>query len=86
MKTMGFDTPEFKFETRQNKIDEFQKKINNWDYVSVPSDYMTSKARSAFNTNVKSIPSGFPRNDMIFDALNNTESIKKSLNIPSDKK
>ncbi|GEP84536.1 teichoic acid biosynthesis protein [Staphylococcus piscifermentans] len=86
MKTMGFDTPEFKFETRQNKIDQFQKKINNWDYVSVPSDYMTSKARSAFNTNVKSIPSGFPRNDMIFDALNHTESIKKSLNIPSNKK
>lgn len=85
MKTMGFDTPEFKFETRQNKIDEFQKKINNWDYVSVPSDYMTSKARSAFNTNVKSITSGFPRNDMIFDALKNTESIKKSLNIPSTK-
>lgn len=26
MKTMGFDTPEFKFETRQTKIDEFQKK------------------------------------------------------------
>lgn len=27
MKTMGFDTPEFKFETRQHKIDEFQKRL-----------------------------------------------------------
>ncbi|WP_207214686.1 CDP-glycerol glycerophosphotransferase family protein, partial [Staphylococcus condimenti] len=86
MKTMGFDTPEFKFETRQNKIDEFQKKVNNWNYVSIPSNYMSSKAKSAFNTNVKSIHSGFPRNDMIFDSLKETEKIKDNLNIPSNKK
>ncbi|MDN6612561.1 MAG: CDP-glycerol glycerophosphotransferase family protein, partial [Staphylococcus equorum] len=86
MKTMGFDTPEFKFETRKKKIDEFQKKVNNWDYVSVPSNYMGDKALSAFNTNVKLIKHGFPRNDMIFKALNYTENIKSKLNIPNDKK
>ncbi|WP_436895096.1 CDP-glycerol glycerophosphotransferase family protein [Mammaliicoccus sciuri] len=86
MKTMGFDTPEFKYETRQNKIDEFQKKVNNWDYVSIPSDYMKEKAKSAFNTNVKPIKSGFPRNDMLFDALKYKDKTKSSLNIPKDKK
>ncbi|WP_183117383.1 CDP-glycerol glycerophosphotransferase family protein [Brochothrix thermosphacta] len=86
MKTMGFDTPEFKFETRQTKIDEFQKKVNNWDYVSVPSNYMGDKAQSAFNTKVKQINSGFPRNDLIFDALNYVDKTKKKLNIPRGKK
>lgn len=86
MKTMGFDTPEFKFETRQHKHDEFQKKVNNWDYVSVPSTFMKDKAQSAFNTNVKPIKSGFPRNDKIFEALNYTEKIKGKLNIPQNKK
>ena len=86
MKTMGFDTPEFKFETRQHKHDEFQKKVNNWDYVSVPSTFMKNKAQSAFNTNVKPIKAGFPRNDKIFDALNYTEKIKGKLNIPQNKK
>ncbi|MDW5472574.1 CDP-glycerol glycerophosphotransferase family protein [Staphylococcus equorum] len=86
MKTMGFDTPELKFETRQHKIDEFQKKVDNWDYVSIPSSYMEDKARSAFNTNVKSISAGFPRNDMMFKALNQTNEIREKLSIPADKK
>jgi len=86
MKTMGFDTPEFKFETRQYKIDEFQKKVNNWDYVSVPSNFMEKKAKTAFNTNVYPIKSGFPRNDMIFEALKYKDETKEKLNISSDKK
>ncbi|WP_220453831.1 CDP-glycerol glycerophosphotransferase family protein, partial [Mammaliicoccus sciuri] len=86
MKTMGFDTPELKYETRQNKIDEFQKKVNNWDYVSIPSDYMKEKAKSAFNTRVKALKTGFPRNDMLFDALKYKEETKRSLNIPEGKK
>ncbi|MDT0702585.1 CDP-glycerol glycerophosphotransferase family protein [Mammaliicoccus sciuri] len=86
MKTMGFDTPELKYETRQNKIDEFQKKVNNWNYVSIPSDYMKEKAKSAFNTTVKALKTGFPRNDMLFDALKYKEETKSSLNIPKGKK
>lgn len=86
MKTMGFDTPEFKFETKKNKKVEFQSKVNNWDYVSVPSNYMKDKAQNAFNADVKTINAGFPRNDMIFEALNYTEETKKKLNIPSNKK
>ncbi|MFW0761878.1 CDP-glycerol glycerophosphotransferase family protein [Staphylococcus cohnii] len=86
MKTMGFDTPEFKFETRQYKIDEFQSKVDKWDYVSIPSDYMAEKAQSAFNTEVKPIKSGFPRNDLIFQALTHKEEIKNTLGIPSNKK
>lgn len=86
MKTMGFDTPEFKFETRQHKIDEFQKKVNNWNYVSVPSKFMEDKAKTAFNTNVEAIKSGFPRNDMMFEALKYKTDTKEKLNIPSDKK
>lgn len=86
MKTMGFDTPEFKFETRQHKIDEFQKKVDNWDYISTPSSYMEDKARSAFNIDVKSINAGFPRNDMIFESLTQTNEIKEKLSIPADKK
>ncbi|QMU10159.1 CDP-glycerol glycerophosphotransferase family protein [Mammaliicoccus lentus] len=86
MKTMGFDTPEFKFETRQHKIDEFQKKVNNWNYASVPSKFMEEKAKTAFNTNVESIKSGFPRNDMMFDALKYKDKTKENLSIPSDKK
>lgn len=86
MKTMGFDTPEFKFETQKHKIEEFQQKVNNWDYVSVPSNYMEQKASSAFNTDVKALKYGFPRNDMIFESLNYTQQIKSQLQISDDKK
>lgn len=86
MKTMGFDTPEFKYETRQHKIDEFQKKTKNWNYVTIPSDFMEKKAKTAFNTYVEPIKAGFPRNDMIFDALKYKSKTKESLNIPDDKK
>ncbi|MCD8879439.1 CDP-glycerol glycerophosphotransferase family protein [Staphylococcus kloosii] len=86
MKTMGFDTPEFKFETRQYKIDEFQSKVDKWNYVSIPSDYMAEKAQSAFNTEVKPLKSGFPRNDLIFKALNHVDEIKNKLDIPKNKK
>lgn len=86
MKTMGFDTPEFKFETRQYKLDEFQSKVDKWNYVSIPSDYMAEKAQNAFNTEVKPINSGFPRNDLIFKALSRIDDIKNNLGIPSNKK
>ncbi|OEL01084.1 hypothetical protein AST12_11075 [Staphylococcus succinus] len=86
MKTMGFDTPEFKFETRQYKIDDFQSKVDKWNYVSIPSNYMLEKAQSAFNTKVKPIKSGFPRNDLIFESLNRKEEIKNNLGIPDNKK
>lgn len=47
---------------------------------------MGDKAQSAFNTKVKQINSGFPRNDLIFDALNYVDKTKKKLNIPRGKK
>lgn len=86
MKTMGFDTPEFKYETDPHKINEFQKKVNNWDYITIPSDYMKNKAREAFKSRAVPIKTGIPRNDKIFEALNKTNSIKDKLNIPHGKK
>src|SRR5699024_4385914 len=53
---------------------------------SVPSNYMEKKASSAFNTDVKALKYGFPRNDMIFESLNYTQKIKSQLQIPNGKK
>lgn len=47
---------------------------------------MEKKAKTAFNTYVEPIKAGFPRNDMIFDALKYKSKTKESLNIPDDKK
>ncbi|WP_079527260.1 CDP-glycerol glycerophosphotransferase family protein [Halobacillus hunanensis] len=66
----------------------FIKETAKWDYLVAPNQYSSEIFERAFLFNGKMIESGYPRNDYLIqeDNQETIDSLKKSLNIPSDKK
>lgn len=68
---------------RENIISE----STNWTYLTSPNNYSSDIFKRAFNFNGEVIESGYPRNDILYNAGSvEIEKIKKDLNIPLDKK
>ena len=68
---------------RQNIIDESA----NWSYLISPNRYSSEIFRSAFGFNGEIIESGYPRNDILYNASSKKMmDIKTNLGIASDKK
>jgi len=86
LKTLGLDAPgEVIGEVQKEK---FLRRCHRWDYLSVPSNYVSEIAKSAYDFNNDFLKVGYPRNDKLFTD-NNKESInkiKEKMGIPLDKK
>lgn len=58
-----------------------------WDYLISPNRFTSNIYRSAFNYNGEILESGYPRNDILYNAGEDfINGVKAKLNIPSDKK
>ncbi|WP_163526903.1 CDP-glycerol glycerophosphotransferase family protein [Halobacillus ihumii] len=66
----------------------FIKETAKWDYLVAPNQYSSEIFERAFLFNGKMIESGYPRNDYLIqeDNKETIHELKKSLNIPTDKK
>lgn len=64
--------------------------VNNakeWDYLVSPNRYTSEILRSAFAYDGEILEEGYPRNDILYNASEETMGkIKKNLNLPEDKK
>src|SRR5699024_9249360 len=69
---------------KKNFVSESAK----WDYLISPNRYSTEIFKRAFQFNKIVIESGYPRNDILVNANNETsiQLIKEQANIPMDKK
>lgn len=86
LKKLGLDIGNI--HTRNPNIKKSYIKIGrNWDYLISPNRYTTNILRSSFAYEGEILESGYPRNDILYNATNeNITKIKQNLNIPSDKK
>lgn len=58
-----------------------------WDYLISPNRYTTDILKSSFGYEREIFESGYPRNDILYNAdENKVNEIKSKLNIPNDKK
>ena len=75
----GIETEKY----RENIISESA----NWTYLTSPNNYSSDIFKRAFNFNGEIIESGYPRNDVLYNAeLSRIEEIKAKLEIPIEKK
>ena len=60
---------------------------NVWDYLISPNRYTTNVLKSAFGYEKEIYETGYPRNDILYNATQDKiNQIKNDLNIPEDKK
>jgi len=75
----GIETEDY----RDNIIEE----SSNWSFLLSPNQYSTEIFKSAFRFNGKVIESGYPRNDILYNAdSKRVENIKDDCGIPTGKK
>jgi len=67
---------------------DFYIQSRRWDYLISPNQYSSDIFRRAFKFEKTMLEYGYPRNDIMYhsNAHEKVEEIKKSLNIPLDKK
>ena len=63
LKTLGFDVLG---DWKDSTYNEVLRKNGNWDYLTVPSDWVANYALKAFRVSPQIIKSGYPRNDKLF--------------------
>lgn len=86
LKTLGLDIPnEFPTEESRNK---FIRRCKRWDYLVVPSEYVSDITKRCYAYENRFLKYGYPRNDVLFNenTKENIENIKLKLNIAKDKK
>ncbi|WP_220738588.1 bifunctional glycosyltransferase/CDP-glycerol:glycerophosphate glycerophosphotransferase [Leuconostoc miyukkimchii] len=85
LKKMGFDVLN---EWSSAGYERYLKKNKNWDYLTVPSDFVASVAQNAYRHQAKVLNTGYPRNDALFKKSDTTEinELKRLMNLPVDKK
>lgn len=86
LKSIGLDViGDFPTEkSRRNYI----SKCKRWDYLIVQSSFVETLSRTAFCFKKDVLKTGYPRTDILFEEnrKESTESLKKSLGLPTDKK
>lgn len=85
LKTLGFDVLG---DWKDSTYSEVLRKNSNWDYLTVPSDWVANYALNAFRVSPQIIKSGYPRNDTLFINYNTEEinALKRALSLPIEKK
>lgn len=85
LKTLGFDVLG---DWKDSTYNEVLRKNGNWDYLTVPSDWVANYALKAFRVSPKIIKSGYPRNDKLFRDYKTEEKnvMKLAMGLPIGKK
>ena len=86
LKKLGLDIGNV--HTRDPKIKKSYINVaKEWDYLISPNRYTTEILRSSFAYDGKILETGYPRNDILYNATpQQVNQIKKDLNLPEDKK
>ena len=86
LKRLGLDLENIYYSSPKTKI-IFYNAAKVWDYLVSPNRYTTNILRSAFGYEGEMLETGYPRNDILYNADDDKiEDIKTRLNIPKDKK
>ncbi|CAM3203309.1 bifunctional glycosyltransferase/CDP-glycerol:glycerophosphate glycerophosphotransferase [Sporolactobacillus spathodeae] len=74
--------------TLQKYHSQFTSEARKWDYCLAPNAYSSEIFKRAFEVQGEMIPSGYPRNDLLYNKNNPEEisQLKSKLGIPNDKK
>ena len=85
LKTLGFDVLG---DWKDSTYNEVLRKNGNWDYLTVPSDWVANYALKAFRVSPQIIKSGYPRNDKLFIDYKMEEKnvMKLAMGLPIGKK
>ncbi|MDY3096163.1 CDP-glycerol glycerophosphotransferase family protein, partial [Methanobrevibacter sp.] len=86
LKRLGLDIGDIY--TKNPRIKEsYIKNGEEWDYLISPNRYTTNILKSCFAYPRDILQSGYPRNDILYNATDSqVNQIKENLNIPTDKK
>lgn len=86
LKRLGLDLENIYYSSPKTKI-IFYNTAKVWDYLVSPNRYTTNILRSAFGYEGEMLETGYPRNDILYNADDGKiEDIKSRLNIPKNKK
>lgn len=86
LKRLGFDQGNLYLDNPRSKH-AYMKDSSEWDYMISPNAFTTKILRSAFAYVGEIIESGYPRNDILYNASDEyVKKVRESLNIPNDKK
>ncbi|WP_458453942.1 bifunctional glycosyltransferase/CDP-glycerol:glycerophosphate glycerophosphotransferase [Methanobrevibacter sp.] len=86
LKRLGFDQGNLYLDNPDSKK-SYRNDSKKWDYMVSPNEYTSSIYRSAFAYEGDIIESGYPRNDILYNAsAQDIVNIKKRLKLPLDKK
>lgn len=86
LKKMGLDTDEMQMLSKAEMQDALDR-MDNWDYISVPSEYFKKTFLPAYRISATQLPLGTPRNDELVNADESTKAqARASLGIPDGKR
>ncbi|MBZ6010452.1 bifunctional glycosyltransferase/CDP-glycerol:glycerophosphate glycerophosphotransferase [Leuconostoc gelidum] len=85
LKNMGFDVTT---DWKSSGYERYLKKNQNWDYLTVPSDYVAQIAEHAYLHTAKVLKVGYPRNDALIKAAgtNRSSVLKHNMGIAENKR
>ena len=86
LKKLGFDMGNIYIQNPRTK-ESYIHDSSAWDYFISPNRFSTEIFRRAFAYDGEILETGYPRNDILFNAdENKINQIKEKLNLPDDKK
>ena len=86
LKKLGLDIGDI-YTKNPNIKKSYIKHGNEWDYLISPNKYTSNILKSCFAYSRDVLETGYPRNDILYNASENQiDQIKKNLNLPNDKK
>ena len=86
LKRLGFDQGNLYLDDPNSKK-SYRRDSKKWDYMISPNRYTSEIYRSAFAYEGEIIESGYPRNDILYNAdAKKINQIKTDLKLPGDKK
>ena len=86
LKKLGFDMGNIYLNNPRTK-DTYIRDSSMWDYFVSPNQFSTPILKRAFAYEGEMLETGYPRNDILYNADESmVNQIKENLNLPSDKK
>ena len=86
LKRLGFDRGNLYLDDPNSKK-SYRRDSGKWDYMISPNNFTSNIYRSAFAFEGEIIESGYPRNDILYNATpDQIQKIKDDLKLPNDKK
>lgn len=86
LKRLGFDQGNLYLDDPNSKK-SYKRDSSKWDYMVSPNSFTSDIYRSAFAFEGEIIESGYPRNDILYNAKpDQIQKIKDDLKLPNDKK